>query len=229
VRSSSTRKRAVADASDEGESGLLKRLGWRMRDVVGATVAVVAAGAILVNVLFLQSGRHPAPLFTGTSAPVAAASPPAAVPLPMPRPHLIEPAPVRIAPPAAVPAPSRPPAAAPASPPAAVPAPPRPLAAVPAPASPPPAKQQAALPHARTVPVHNDPIGEFLAPSRHIVAVQRALTQFGYGQINPTGTVDADTQAAIVKFERAHKMPVTGQVTDRLARELGKMADHSLD
>ena len=45
-----------------------------------------------------------------------------------------------------------------------------------------------------------------LAPRR---AVQRALTEYGYGQLKPTGIIGADTQAAIVKFERDRKMPAT--------------------
>jgi peptidoglycan hydrolase-like protein with peptidoglycan-binding domain len=58
------------------------------------------------------------------------------------------------------------------------------------------------------------------ASPRRVAAVQRALTEFGYGQLKPTGTVGSDTQAAIQKFERERKIPVTGQVSDRLVREL---------
>ena len=56
--------------------------------------------------------------------------------------------------------------------------------------------------------------------ARRVAAVQRALTEYGYGQLKPTGTVGADTQAAIQKFERERKLPVTGQMSDRLVREL---------
>ncbi len=55
---------------------------------------------------------------------------------------------------------------------------------------------------------------------RRVAAVQRALTEYGYGQLKPTGTVSSDTQAAIQKFERERKLPVTGQMSDRLVREL---------
>jgi peptidoglycan hydrolase-like protein with peptidoglycan-binding domain len=58
------------------------------------------------------------------------------------------------------------------------------------------------------------------AAARRVAAVQRALTEYGYGQLKPTGTVGTDTQAAIQKFERERKIPVTGQVSDRLLREL---------
>jgi hypothetical protein len=50
-----------------------------------------------------------------------------------------------------------------------------------------------------------------------VAAAQRVLTEYGYGQLKPTGTVGSDTQAA--KFERGHKLPVTGQISDRLVRD----------
>ena len=62
-----------------------------------------------------------------------------------------------------------------------------------------------------------------------MAAVQRALTEYGYGQLKPTGTIGADTQAAIQKFERERKLPVTGQMSDRLVRELSAMIGHPID
>ena len=67
------------------------------------------------------------------------------------------------------------------------------------------------------------------AGSRRVAAVQRALTQYGYGQLKPTGTVGTETQAAIQKFERERKIPVTGQMSDRLVRELTAMIGHPID
>ncbi len=67
------------------------------------------------------------------------------------------------------------------------------------------------------------------AGSRRVAAVQRALTEYGYGQLKPTGTIGSDTQAAIPKFERERKMPVTGQMSDRLVRELTAMIGHPID
>jgi len=64
---------------------------------------------------------------------------------------------------------------------------------------------------------------------RRVAAVQRALTEYGYGQLKPTGTVGSDTVAAIQKFERARKLPVTGQVSERLVRELTAMIGHPID
>jgi len=67
------------------------------------------------------------------------------------------------------------------------------------------------------------------AGARRVAAVQRALTQYGYGQLKPTGAVGADTQAAITKFERDRKLPVTGQMSDRLVKELTAMIGHPID
>jgi len=80
----------------------------------------------------------------------------------------------------------------------------------------------------RTAPTRNDPIAALLAPSQRVLAVQRALADFGYGQIPPTGVVDPQTQAAIEKFERSRHMPVTGQISDRLLRDLSAMTGRSL-
>jgi peptidoglycan hydrolase-like protein with peptidoglycan-binding domain len=55
------------------------------------------------------------------------------------------------------------------------------------------------------------------------------LTEFGYGQLKPTGVVGTDTQAAIQKFERERKLPATGQVTDRLVRELSAATGRAID
>ncbi len=68
-----------------------------------------------------------------------------------------------------------------------------------------------------------------LSGPRRVAAVQRALTEYGYGQLKPTGTVGTDTQAAIARFERARKLPVTGQVSDRLVHELAAVIGHPID
>jgi peptidoglycan hydrolase-like protein with peptidoglycan-binding domain len=62
-----------------------------------------------------------------------------------------------------------------------------------------------------------------------VAAVQRALTQYGYGQLKPTGTAGSDTQAAIRKFERERRIPVTGHISDRLVHELTAMIGHPID
>ena len=83
---------------------------------------------------------------------------------------------------------------------------------VPAPANPPP-----------------DPIAKLIAPSKKVMAVQRALADFGYGQIKPTGVLDPETRAAVEKFERDRRMPVTGQISDRFVRELAGMTGRPLE
>lgn len=76
---------------------------------------------------------------------------------------------------------------------------------------------------------HNDPIAELIGPSPRITAVQRALTQYGYGQIRPSGMLDGPTSEAIEKFERDHKLPVDGRVSDRLVGELSAMVGHPIE
>jgi peptidoglycan hydrolase-like protein with peptidoglycan-binding domain len=67
------------------------------------------------------------------------------------------------------------------------------------------------------------------APNKRVIALQRALADFGYGQIKPSGIVDAETQAAIEKFERERKLPVTGQPSDRVMREMTSMTGRTMD
>jgi peptidoglycan hydrolase-like protein with peptidoglycan-binding domain len=68
-----------------------------------------------------------------------------------------------------------------------------------------------------------------ISPSRRVLAVQRALADFGYGQVKPSGVAGADTKAAIERFERERKLPVTGQVSDRLVRELAAVTGRPLE
>ena len=82
---------------------------------------------------------------------------------------------------------------------------------------------------AAPAPVRKDPIAELIAPTKQVLAVQRALTDFGYGQITPTGVYDPETKAAIEKFERDRRLPVTGQISDQLVRELAAMTGRPLD
>ena len=88
-------------------------------------------------------------------------------------------------------------------------------------------------PKPATVPVPpsppSDPIAKLIAPSKKILAVQRALADFGYGQIKPTGVLDPETRAAVEKFERDRRMPVTGQISDRFVRELAGMTGRPLE
>jgi hypothetical protein len=58
--------------------------------------------------------------------------------------------------------------------------------------------------------------------------VQRALSEFGYGQIRPTGTIDPDTQRAIAEFEHERNLPISGQLSERLIRELSAATRRTL-
>jgi peptidoglycan hydrolase-like protein with peptidoglycan-binding domain len=86
-------------------------------------------------------------------------------------------------------------------------------------------------PTAAAEPARRDQVAEAVAPqpSKRILAIQRALADFGYGQIKPTGILDRDTRAAIENFERSHGLPVDGQVTDRLVRGLAGMTGRTLE
>lgn len=77
----------------------------------------------------------------------------------------------------------------------------------------------------------DDPIADLLAPqpSPRVTAVQRALSEYGYGQIKRTGIVDEPTTAAIQKFEREHKLPVTGRISERLVSQLTALVGHPLN
>ena len=93
-----------------------------------------------------------------------------------------------------------------------------------------PVRSKSALrPPAPIPPAKPDPIGDLIAPSKQVIAVQRALSEFGYGQIKPTGTVDPETQSAIQKFERERKLPVTGQLSHRVVRELAALTGRPLE
>jgi hypothetical protein len=75
----------------------------------------------------------------------------------------------------------------------------------------------------------NDAITELIGPSPRIAAVQRALAEFGYGQVKASGILDDATSAAILKFERDHNLPNSGRVSDRLVKELTAMVGHPID
>jgi peptidoglycan hydrolase-like protein with peptidoglycan-binding domain len=83
--------------------------------------------------------------------------------------------------------------------------------------------------NAAAAPAPADPIAQLIAPSKRVTAVQRALADFGYGQIKATGQFDPQTKAAIEKFEREKKLPIDGQISDRLVRELAAMTGRPLE
>lgn len=221
-------RRRKAAAVAPKERGLLMQIVFHSpKDTLAGLVALTAVLAIIVNAAFLQAGRHPSPLF-GTVLPAAKSAPPSpaiqkaeTVPVapvqqamapsqaaanPMPRPRPVE-AEVRPGDPLGnlvrstnAPVPSLPVANSP-----------RPPATIPAAAA------------------KNDQVASLIVSSQRVAAVQRALTDYGYGQIKATGTVGADTQVAIQKFERERKLPLTGQMSERLVRELGLATGRSFE
>jgi peptidoglycan hydrolase-like protein with peptidoglycan-binding domain len=66
-------------------------------------------------------------------------------------------------------------------------------------------------------------------PSRQVLAVQRALSDFGYGQLKPTGLIDDQTRAAIKQFQSARNLQPTGELNDQVKRELASMVGHELN
>src|SRR6184192_1584127 len=191
------RRRRASAVAAEAERGLAMRILLHSpKDLVAGVVACAAVIAIIANALFLQAGRHPSPMFGSVVAMPAAALAPAS-PLPRPRPVEADAKPAE--PKATDPLASLVKAtSAPAAVPSNIVRPPAPI----------PASSR------------NETIANPSPGSRRVAAVQRALTEYGYGQLKPTGTVGSDTQAAIQKFERERKLPVTGQMSDRLVREL---------
>jgi len=205
------RRGAGAKAVDaDAERGLAMRIFLHSpKDIIAGVLAFAAVSAIITNALFLQAGRHPSPMF-GSVVALPTTGSVSASPLPRPRPvdtmtRSAEPSP-------ADPKPAEPKAA-------------DPLAnLVKSTNAPSVAPSNTARPPA-SIPAssHNEMAVSPAAGPRRVAAVQRALTEYGYGQLKPTGTVGSDTQAAIQKFERERKIPVTGQVSDRLVRELAEV------
>ena len=204
------RRRGAAAGAVEADAGrglAMRILLYSPKDMVAGMLAFAAVGGIITNALFLQAGHHPSPMFgTAVTTPVPAAAP--VSPLPRPRPtEAAEAKPVEFRS-----AETNDPltnlvkaTGASASTPSNIPRPPAPV----------------------PVPMRN----EALAPSgsRRVAAVQRALTEYGYGQLRATGTIGADTQAAIQRFEKDRKIPVTGQMSDRVVHELVAMIGHPID
>ena len=75
----------------------------------------------------------------------------------------------------------------------------------------------------------NDPIAALIARKPRVLAIQRALSDFAYGPVALTGEYDPATRAAIERFERARGLPVDGQISDRLVRELSGLLGRPLE
>jgi hypothetical protein len=184
------------------------------KDAVAGLLAFAVTAAIVANALFLQAGPHPAPMFGSFAAPGVNAATLAPL-LPRPRPAEADSAESKLAEP-------------------------KPAESKLAETKPAESKNADALVNlVRSSTTGSVSTGNVTRPpashgdtgpaSRRVAAVQRALTEYGYGQLKPTGTIGSDTQAAIQKFERERKLPVTGQMSDRLVRELATVIGHPVD
>jgi peptidoglycan hydrolase-like protein with peptidoglycan-binding domain len=229
--------RSVARIPKAILAALLRLVLLRPRDSMAAAVAVVATAAILVNALFMQSGPHPAPIFankptptTGGAAPLGQRKPDYKVELARPRSDMVADiqrellrrgfyegvadgvygpktdTAIRDFEQAAGLRPS-------AEPNDML------LASI----------ARSAIKAQPVALQRNDPIAALLAPSGRIVAVQRALTDFGYGPVKPTGIYDAETRTSIERFEKARRRPVTGQISDLLIRDLAALTGRPLE
>jgi len=210
VRERKSKGRRRAGAGRGAAAGALAAVGLRL--LSGAAHRPVDAGAILcagaasliivVNAVFLQSGVHPAPFFANPAVQPSDG-------------RLAVPSTLSSAPPSSTSQPARQPDRAGET------TPTRGAAA---------SRTQASGSARRNDPI-GDLIGSATAPSStsslgssaRITAVQRVLSEYGYGQLRLTGTLDEPTGAAIQKFEADHKLPVTGRLSDRLMSELAAM------
>ena len=274
VRNSTARAGRGKSVHEDRGAPLILALGWSRRDVAGVAVGALATIAILLNVLFMQSGSHPAPMFRDAFVPPesAKAAPvrtkPVEVvdsaPAVVPRPRPADPAPAAPATKVAAPAGSRMPGEiisdiqrelvrrgyydgvvdglygpktdaairdfeqAAGLKPSTEPSEALLQAMVRSPAK----LTKATPPSAaggRATPARAEAAVDRPAPSKRVIALQRALAEYGYGQIRPSGIIDAETQAAIEKFERERKLPITGQASERVVRELAAMTGRPLE
>jgi peptidoglycan hydrolase-like protein with peptidoglycan-binding domain len=256
---------ARAGTGKEGKSPLpfvLTLAGWTPRDAVGFAVGAVAIVSILINVLFMQSGVHPAPMFKPPEAePKLQGTDPKHAAAPVQR---IEPASALVVPKTASPR-------APRTPGEIITEIQRELlrrgyydgpvdglygprtdtairdferAAGLKPSTQPneallqaitrsPLKSSKGITGSTTASGASTvraamPAQPAPAPAR-VLAVQRALREFGYGQIRPTGVLDPDTRRAIESFERQHKLPMTGQLSEQVVRELSGATGRTLE
>ncbi|MCB1411721.1 MAG: peptidoglycan-binding protein [Xanthobacteraceae bacterium] len=197
--------RARPKARAEAERGFVMRMLLRSpKDSAAGFLALAAVIAILVNALFLQAGHHPSPMFgeaDAITAPVAMTASISALPRPRPSEADAGHADEANDDTGAIAAHAR-----------------QASNAAHASTRKQPARQAA----------QNDPLGELISSQHKIVAVQRALTRYGYGQFKPTGTVGPETRAAIQKFERERKLPVTGKISNRLVVELSAMTGQAI-
>ncbi len=170
------------------------------RDSVCAAPLMLAVTAIVANGLYLQPGRHPAPIFAVRPLPVMVGDAPAATGQRRSEPSRPEPAHRNEAPPKADSVPL-----------------PRP-------------RVQSAPTGARTdAASRTETAADGASPPWQVSAVQRTLNQAGYGPIKVSGILDDSTREGIARFERDHNLPITGQNTPRVRHALSAATGRLLD
>jgi hypothetical protein len=92
-----------------------------------------------------------------------------------------------------------------------------------------PASASAPRPPVSVGAQRSDPLADLIVANRRIASAQRALTEFGFGQIKPTGVAGPETKIAVERFERERRLPVTGQLSDRVMREISAVTGRSFD
>jgi peptidoglycan hydrolase-like protein with peptidoglycan-binding domain len=58
------------------------------------------------------------------------------------------------------------------------------------------------------------------APDKQVAAVQNALAKAAYGPVRADGVFGRQTRDAIVRFQQDHGLPITGEISDALIVEL---------
>ncbi|MBB4197630.1 hypothetical protein CCR94_13145 [Rhodoblastus sphagnicola] len=216
------------DKSARTPQFLTRLWSWRT-PLFGGLAFVLLLAAIAVNAMFLQHGRHPAPLMGSVlrietpkvepaPAPVAKAEAKAA---PSALDEALAPMPLaKVAAPAKIVAPGKIPTPAKIAAPAKTPAPVKAVKALPAPPSAAPVKA-AAKP--------SDAIGALMVnaapavPAKNIADAQKALNKLG-AHVPANGKIDAATRKAVEKFQRDNGLPVTGELTPKLRHFLALQA-----
>lgn len=87
----------------------------------------------------------------------------------------------------------------------------------------------AAVPGDASVTGSVRPPGDVQAGSSRILAVQKALARLGYGPIKLDGQPGTETRLAIQRFERDRNLPVSGEISDRVVRELSTVSGTSIE
>lgn len=164
------------------KSALTRLFGGRRRGVFFLSLVALAAIGIPLNALYLQDGRHPAPLFR-LDAPEASVAPrvrQAEQPAPLP--------------------PARPAAAAPA-----------------------PVAKPVAVKSEQSADLVDGGAPKAAAKSEEadktVLAAQRALVKLGY-VLRADGVFGGATRQALEKFERDSGLPVKGELTPKILRQL---------